>query len=137
MMAGVDGLSVFDLTFLRHAAAAVFVAAGIFFMFVGTVGVLRLPDFYTRLHAAGVTDTLGAELVIIGLMIEAGWSLMSAKLAVIALFLFLTSPTATHAVANAAYKAGVAPLLNRFRTPDLDTSEAPTSSSASNPGGPS
>ncbi len=104
----------------RHVAATGLVSAGLFFVLVGTIGVLRLPDFYTRLHAAGVTDTLGAELVVIGLMFEAGWSLTTAKLAVIAFFLLMTSPTATHAVANAAYKAGLQPLLNRFHPPAPD-----------------
>lgn len=97
------------------AVTAVIVAAGLFFMLAGAIGVLRLPDFYTRMHAAGMTDTLGAELVILGLMFQSGVSLMTLKLALIGLFLFLTSPTATHAVANAAYVAGVQPLLGRYR----------------------
>jgi len=89
--------------------------AGALFVLAGAVGVLRLPDFYTRLHAAGVTDTLGAGLIVIGLMFQAGFTLVTAKLALLALLLFLTSPTATHAVANAAYKSGLKPLLTRYR----------------------
>lgn len=96
------------------------IGAGIVFLFVGAIGIIRLPDFYTRLHATGVTDTGGAELVLIGLMIQAGWSLLTLKLALIALFLFLTSPTATHAIANAAYTAGLKPLLNRRRADEGD-----------------
>ena len=73
------------------------------------------PDFYTRMHAAGVTDTLGAELVILGLILQAGdWQTM-AKLALVGLLLFLTSPTATHAVTNAAHRAGHKPDLARFK----------------------
>lgn len=92
------------------------VGFGLFFLFVGAVGLARLPDFYTRLHGAGVTDTLGAELILFGLMLQSGWSLMTAKLAIVALFLFITSPTATHAIANAAYFAGLKPVLTRVRS---------------------
>ncbi len=101
--------------FVQHAVAGVLVLVGSVFVIIGAVGVLRLPDFYTRLHAAGVTDTLGAELILIGLIVEAGFSLLGAKLLIVGLFLFLTSPTATHAAANAAYRAGLEPLLSRYR----------------------
>lgn len=90
------------------------IAAGVFFLLVGAFGLLRFPEFYTRLHATGVTDTGGAELILLGLMIQTGWSLTTLKLALIALFLFLTSPTATHAIANAAHVAGLRPLQSRF-----------------------
>ncbi len=105
------------VAFIQWAVSSGLIAAGVFFVFVGAVGVLRLPDFYTRLHAAGVTDTLGAELILMGLMVHAGWSLDTLKLGLIGLFLFLTSPTSTHAVANAAYTAGLKPLVGRFRPP--------------------
>jgi len=91
------------------------IIAGLFFVFAGTVGVLRLPDFYTRLHAAGMTDTLGVELVLLGLILQAGFSLISLKLLMVAFFLLLTSPTATHAVAHAAYNAGLKPKLGKFK----------------------
>jgi len=96
------------------------IAAGLFFVLAGTIGVLRLPDFFTRLHAAGMTDTLGAELIIVGLMIQSGFSQMSLKLLLVAIFLLMTSPTATHAVANAAYNAGLKPMLGKYRAPDPD-----------------
>jgi len=95
--------------------SATLMLTGAVFVLAGALGMLRLPDFYTRLHAAGVTDTLGAELIIIGLMLQSGWSLVTVKLALLGLFVFLTSPTATHATANAAYKSGLKPLLARFR----------------------
>ena len=80
---------------------------------VGTVGVLRFPDIYTRLHAASITDTSGAALVLIGMMLLApGWLVVS-KLFAICVFLFLTSPTASHALANAAHTAGVQPIIGR------------------------
>jgi multicomponent Na+:H+ antiporter subunit G len=95
--------------------SAILMLTGAVFVLAGALGMLRLPDFYTRLHAAGVTDTLGAELIIIGLMLQSGWSLVTVKLALLGVFVFLTSPTATHATANAAYKSGLKPLLVRFR----------------------
>ncbi|WP_420405089.1 monovalent cation/H(+) antiporter subunit G [Nisaea sp.] len=86
-----------------------FILAGVFFVFTGTLGMLRLPDFYTRLHAAGITDTLGTELLLVAMMLQAGWSLVTVKLAMISLFIFFTSPTATHALANAANSVGLRP----------------------------
>jgi len=89
----------------------------VFFVIAGALGVIRMPDFYTRTHAAGITDTLGAEMILLGLIVQAGFSQTSLKLLLVAFFLFLTSPTATHAVANAAHHAGLKPLLGRFRAP--------------------
>lgn len=108
---------------LRDIASAIIIAIGLFFVVVGAIGVVRLPDFYTRLHGAGVTDTLGAELVLLGLIIRSPDVLTALKLGVIVIFLFITSPTSTHALANAAYTAGVKPMLERFRSgsPDART----------------
>ncbi|MBR9824906.1 MAG: monovalent cation/H(+) antiporter subunit G [Alphaproteobacteria bacterium] len=90
-------------------------ALGLMLVLAGAIGVIRLPDFYTRMHAAGVTDTLGAELIILGLILQAhDWQTI-AKLALVGLLLFLTSPTATHAVANAAHRAGQMPDLTKFK----------------------
>lgn len=105
---------------LQVVLSGLAIIAGLFFVLGGTLGVLRLPDFFTRLHAAGMTDTLGAELIILGLIIQAGFSQMSLKLLLVAFFLFITSPTATHAVASAAYQAGLKPLLGPHRAPDYD-----------------
>ncbi len=77
-------------------------ALGCFFMLSGAVGLLRFPDFYTRMHAAGMTDTLATFLVVGGLMLLAGWSLALFKLGLILLFIFFTSPTASHSLARAA-----------------------------------
>lgn len=93
------------------------IGTGVFFVLAGSIGIIRLPDFYSRMHAAGMTDTLGAELVIMGLIVQAGFSQTSLKLLLIAFFLFITSPTASHAVANAAHQAGLKPLLGKFRAP--------------------
>lgn len=85
-------------------------ALGAGFSVVGGIGILRLPDFYSRLHAAGITDTLGAGLVLVGLMLQAGLTLTTLKLLIILAFMWLASPTATHALAKAALADGLAPL---------------------------
>lgn len=77
---------------------------------VGGIGMLRLPDFFTRLHAAGVTDTSGAVLILIGLMLQAGLTQVTIKLILILVFLLISSPTATHALAQAALSDGLEPL---------------------------
>lgn len=111
---------------LRFAVSAVAVTIGVGFVFAGAIGVVRLPDFYTRLHAAGMTDTLGAELVLLGLAVQAGFTLLSAKILLVGFLLFLTSPVATHSIAHAAHAAGLKPLLARYHPknpPDTDTQE--------------
>lgn len=79
------------------------------FVVIGGVGALRMPDLFTRMHAASLTDTMGAGLVIGGIILQAGVSLASIKLAMILVFLLLTSPTATNALASAALLAGLRP----------------------------
>jgi multicomponent Na+:H+ antiporter subunit G len=74
---------------------------------VGAIGLLRFPDFYCRTHAAGITDTMGAGLVLVGLCFVAGPTLVTVKLVTILCFLWLTSPASTHALAKAAYSRGV------------------------------
>ncbi len=78
---------------------------------IGGLGLLRLPDVYARMHAAGITDTLGTGLMLAGLMLQGGLSLVTVKLFLILVFLLYTSPTSTYALANAAYRRGLAPLL--------------------------
>jgi len=68
------------MNLIRDGLSVVSILGGLFFVLAGTLGVLRLPDFYTRLHAAGMTDTLGAELVLLGLIIQSGFTQMSLKL---------------------------------------------------------
>jgi len=77
----------------------------------GAIGIVRFPDFYARLHAAGVTDTAGAELIFLGMILQAPSWIVAAKLVFIGFFLFLTSPVATHAIAHAAWVGGLKPLL--------------------------
>ena len=84
---------------------------GGFFCIVGAVGLLRMPDFYTRMHAASVIETLGAGLTQLGLELQAGPTLVTVKLLMVALLIFFVSPTATHALARAAMARGLNPVL--------------------------
>lgn len=93
----------------REIVTWVLLVAGSCFALVGGLGLLRLPDFFTRMHGGGMTDTLGAWLVLSGLMVHAGFSLVTVKLAVILFFLLVTSPTSTHALASAALSHGLRP----------------------------
>ncbi|MDA0665183.1 MAG: monovalent cation/H(+) antiporter subunit G [Proteobacteria bacterium] len=94
-----------------HIASSVLLLLGGFFVLVGGIGLLRMPDFYTRMHAGSVTETLGSMLIIIGLMLHAGLDLASFKLFTIMLFLLFTGPVSAYAMANAANIAGLKPLL--------------------------
>ena len=94
-----------------EALSALLLAAGSLFCMIGALGLLRMPDFFTRMHAASVTDTLGAGLILLGLMVQAGLTLITVKLIAIGVLIFFTSPAATHALARAALARGVKPLL--------------------------
>ncbi|MEL6504129.1 MAG: monovalent cation/H(+) antiporter subunit G [Pseudomonadota bacterium] len=85
-----------------------FIAGG-FFLFVGSLGMLRFQDFWARLHGAAVIDSAGAGLILLGIMFQTGFSLITVKLIAIVLFLLITGPTASHAVANAAFVSGSRP----------------------------
>ena len=91
-------------------AAMALLTLGGTFCVIGAIGMIRMPDFYTRMHAASVIETLGAGLVIAGLMLQAGFTLPSAKLAILGPLIFFASPTATHAPAKAAYERGIVPV---------------------------
>ncbi len=92
-------------------ASFVLLTLGGFFVFVGALGLYRMPDVYTRMHAAGMVDTLGAALMIAGMMLQAGFSLVTLKLLTLLILFFFFSPVATHALARAALHAGVKPIL--------------------------
>ncbi len=85
--------------------------AGSVVALIGVIGIVRLPDVYSRMHGAGMIDTLGAALILLGLMLQSGHWLVTVKLILIGVFLFFTSPTTTFALARAALNAGVKPLL--------------------------
>ncbi len=88
-----------------------FILAGSFFYVVGAIGLLRMPDVFTRMHAASTSDTTGAALLLIGMMLQAGVSLVLAKLMMLLFFILFTGPVATHALARAARYAEVEPVL--------------------------
>ncbi|MHC4163543.1 MAG: monovalent cation/H(+) antiporter subunit G [Planctomycetota bacterium] len=92
------------------------VAGGLFGL-IGGLGLLRLPDFYARMHGSGITDTCGAWLVLLGLMLQAGLGLVTVKLVMIGLLLALTSPTSTHALAKSAWTHGLKPFTRKEEGP--------------------
>ena len=101
-----------------EVVTALLLVAGGFFCVVGGIGLVRMPDFYTRMHAASVAETLGAGLLLLAMMLHAGFSLVTAKLVILGLLIFFTSPAATHALAKAGMTRGIEPLLGpRERAP--------------------
>jgi multicomponent Na+:H+ antiporter subunit G len=93
-------------------ASWIALVVGGLFCIVGAIGLLRMPDFYTRMHAASVIETLGAGLILLGLMLQAGLTLVAVKLLMVGVLIFFASPTATHALARAAMARGLKPLLS-------------------------
>ncbi|HSW56902.1 MAG TPA: monovalent cation/H(+) antiporter subunit G [Dehalococcoidales bacterium] len=92
--------------------AAIFVVAGLFFLAVSTMGLIRLPDFYTRCHAVGKSETLGSMLVLFGLAVFQGWDFNSIKLLMILIFIGVVNPTATHIIAQAAFRSKLEPWVS-------------------------
>jgi multicomponent Na+:H+ antiporter subunit G len=99
------------------------ILAGSLFTVAGALGLVRMPDVYTRMHAASVIDTLGAGLLFAGLMLQAGFGMVSLKLLFILAIFFFTGPVATHALAQAALHAGIKPRLSQDRTDRLQQGE--------------
>ena len=82
---------------------------GAILVLTGAVGLLRLPNFYTRLHAASVTESLAATLLVIGIMLDTGWSIDTVKLLLVILIMIIANPTITHALCRAAAHGGYTP----------------------------
>jgi multicomponent Na+:H+ antiporter subunit G len=99
------------MTIVLDAVSWMCLVSGGFFCVVGGIGLLRMPDFYTRAHAASIAETLGLGLILLGLILQAGLTLIAAKLALLGLLIFFASPAATHALASAAMTRGLVPLL--------------------------
>jgi len=93
----------------REIAVVVLVAGGVFFTFVAAVGIIRLPDIYTRAHGASKSDTLGAGLALAGVGVTFGADIPTVKAGLLVLFMFITNPTAAHAIARAAADQGIEP----------------------------
>jgi multicomponent Na+:H+ antiporter subunit G len=89
-----------------------FILLGSAFVIIGAIGVMRLPEVFTRSHAAGMVDTFGTGMIVLGLMFQAGgFNLVLVKLVMIGFFLFFTSPVSSHALVRAALADGAKPLL--------------------------
>jgi len=100
---------------IYQAVSILFLLGGFFFFVAATVGLLRFPDFFCRLHATGKGDTLAVLLSLIGLSIYEGFSLTSLKILFIAVFMFLAQPTSTHAISRAAMRCGLEPWVRERR----------------------
>ncbi len=111
---------------LQQIMAATFIVTGVFFFTVSTIGLLRLPDVYTRLHATSKGDTLGAGLCLIGAMIHLGWTMTTLKLLFAVLFIWITSPTSSHLIGKAAYRMDVRPACGEFAILDVSEEDDPS-----------
>lgn len=98
----------------------VLLSAGAVIGVTGAIGVMRFPDFYSRIHAASITDTLSAGMILVGLILQAGPTLVAVKLVFIWLFLWYSSPVAVHALAQAAIHSGFMPKLANEEKPSLN-----------------
>lgn len=103
-------------------AFALMVGGG-FFLLVSSIGIVRLPDFYTRIHAAAKSDTLGLTLMILGLAVHEGATLTTAKLLIVIGFVMITNPVGAHALARAAHVAGLRPWFPGEASPPDPTEE--------------
>ncbi|WP_321529668.1 monovalent cation/H(+) antiporter subunit G [uncultured Desulfuromonas sp.] len=101
------------MTIVIDILSMISLALGCFLGITGGIGIYRLPDFFTRLHASSVTDSACAFLILFGLALQAGWSLITVKLGLVFFFLVLSSPTASHALAKTALNNNQQPLLGR------------------------
>lgn len=101
------------MTELQNILAIILVSIGAFFMFIGSLGIIRLPDFYSRTHAIGKSDTLGIMLVLSGIAVYEGFTVTSIKLVIAIIFIALANPTGSHAIARAAYRFGLKPWFNK------------------------
>ncbi len=109
---------------LLDIATWILMMSGCFFLLITGIGLLRFPDIYTRIHAGGMADTLATFLIFAGLALQSGSTLVTVKLVFIVAFIFVTSPTATYALAQATFVAGLKPRLDGF-----DNSKAPKNDS--------
>ena len=98
-----------DTTTITNVITVVFLLVGAFFMLAGTIGFVRFPDFYSRMHATGKCDTLGEGLMLVALIVYGGATFVSVKILFLIMFILLANPTSTHAIAKAAYDVGLEP----------------------------
>ena len=109
-----------------YAAVTILLIAGLLFYCGGAVGILRFPDFYTRLHPAGKLDTMGLFMTMGAMALHTFWQgepgaeLTAAKIVLIVVFVFITSPTATHAIVDAGVRAGLDPWTQDDASPHIE-----------------
>lgn len=97
---------------LLDVCSWIFILAGAFFSVVGGIGIVRFPEFFSRLHGGGITDTMGAALIMLGLLLQVDGVLVAIKLLMILFFLLVTSPSSCHALAKSALSLGTTPELD-------------------------
>ncbi len=102
---------------ILQIVSIIFLIVGLFFLLVATVGLLRLPDVYNRLHATTKCDTLGAGLVLLSLALQSE-AAVAARLTLLIVFILVTNPTAAHVIARAAYTTGIRPITGRSESDD-------------------
>ena len=100
------------MTLLVEIVSGLLILLGVIALITGSLGLVKLPDLFSRTHAVGMMDTAGVGFIILGLIVYEGFTLVSVKLALVGIFLFFTSPIATHAVAQVALRSGVKPQLD-------------------------
>ena len=103
------------MTLAIEFASWVLILLGSFFTIVGAFGIVRMPEIFTRMHAASVTDTLGIGFLILGMGLQAGLDLVTLKLVFLLALFFFTGPVVTHALAQACLHEGIKPLLAEDR----------------------
>lgn len=94
------------------------IAIGGVLLIIGAIGIVRMPDVYARIHAAGIIDTGGTGLILLGLMLHSGWSLVTVKLIFIGVFMFVTSPISGHAITQTAYRNHIKPKTTATQSPN-------------------
>ncbi len=102
-----------DLSFVKDIFCGLFLIIGALCCFIGSLGIIRFPDFFTRLHAASLIDTVGIGFIFLGFIIQAGFTLITVKLLIILILMFFLSPLVTHAAARAALYAKIKPQLHK------------------------
>ena len=109
------------MAFLAEIASWACIIAGCFLALIGGIGIVRLPDVFARMHGAGMVDTGGAGLILVGLMFQGGFTIVTVKLFLIVVFILFTSPATTHALARAALGGGVMPQTGTIKTGTIKT----------------
>jgi len=113
-----------DMATTIDIASWILIVAGLFFTLTGTIGLIRLPDVFTRMHGAGMVDTMGMALILFGLLLHAPSVIIAIKIILILAFIFFTSPTTCYALARATLHAGIKPVTNDGSTTDNKNTES-------------